>query len=193
MKLPESKVLALYEIKPYGQNPRRITEEAVEAVRISIERYGYQQPIVVDRDHVIIVGHTRLQALKKLGFKEVEVYVSDLPEDKAREYRLVDNKTSEMTSWDHGALVLELREFEAELLASFFPDVDLEIEMVASTSKVTENEMKWTEDAVTSVKEAPMHHLTVVECPSCYKEFNVRTESLPGLTKADIEALAKEA
>ena len=190
MHLPDSKTLALDEIRPYEGNPRRIPDEAIEAVRASIENYGYVQPIVVDKDHVIIVGHTRYEALKRLGYEEVEVYVSDLPPEKAREYRLVDNRTSEMTQWDHDALVLELREFEQDLLSQFFPDVNLEIEMVASARPVSDKAVEEAEDRTKKVTEGPVHHMTEVVCPACFHSFKVRTASLPGLTKAEIGELA---
>jgi len=175
--------LAIDDIKPYFRNPRRIPESAVDAVAQSIKLYGYVQPIVVDRAHVIIVGHTRLQALKKLGWKKVPVYVSDLPEEKAKEYRLVDNRTGELTSWDHDALVTELREFEAGLIETFFPDLDMEIGQI--TDAVNEQDVK---DAVESVGrvadgDPAVGHTTDVVCPSCAETFPVRTRSIPGVTK----------
>lgn len=166
-------------ITPYWRNPRRIPAQAVEAVAESIERYGYVQPIVVDSAGVVIVGHTRLQALKQMKVAEVQVYVTDMDEAKAREYRIVDNKTSEMTTWDHAALVLELREFEQGLLDRFFPEVDLEIEMVASAGAVTENEIAWQTDKVGSITEAADTPTTEVVCPSCFHTFMVRTSALP--------------
>ena len=182
--------LSLDDIKPYWRNPRRITEEAIASVAESIKRYGYQQPIVVDKDHVIVVGHTRHQALQRLGYTEVPVYVTQMNEKQVKEYRLIDNRTGEMTSWDYGALVLELREFEVDLLGQFFPDVDLEIGQV--TGAVTQQNV---DDAIANVAKvteanpATVHTTTVV-CPSCFHEFEVRTKSLPGLSSADIDELA---
>lgn len=80
------------DIIPYDKNPR-FNDNAVEAVAASIEEFGFQQPIVVDKDHVVIVGHTRLKAAKLLGRETVPVVVADLPADKANAYRLADNKT----------------------------------------------------------------------------------------------------
>jgi len=177
------------DIKPYWRNPRRIPAEAVEAVATSIKEYGYQQPIVVDKDMVVIVGHTRLQALKKLGVTEVPVYVSDLPEAKAKEYRLIDNRTGEMTTWDHSALVLELREFETTLLESFFPDIDLEIGQVNDAVTVTNSDVAKAEEAIKQVKEAETIMTTEVVCPSCFHSFKVRTDSLPGLTRSDLNEM----
>jgi hypothetical protein len=187
--LPDLVTLPIGEIRPYPRNPRRIPPEAVDAVAESIRRYGYQQPIVVDRDHVVIVGHTRLAALAQLGWTEVPVYVSDLPEERAREYRLVDNRTGELTAWDYNALVLELREFESSLLESFFPDVDLEIGQV--TDAVTEADVTDASLAITRVNpgSAAVAHMTAVECPSCANHFEVRTASLPGVTDELLELL----
>jgi hypothetical protein len=190
VQLPPTTVLAIEDITPYWRNPRKIPEEAIEAVRVSIERYGYQQPIVVDHENVIIVGHTRLQALLRLGWTHVPVYVTDLPADKAREYRLVDNKTGEMTAWDHDALVMELREWEVGLLKEFFPDVDLQVGQI--TGALEGGTMADAERKVTQV--APQDpagtHTTKVVCPACFVSFDVRTRSLPGLTTADLDELA---
>lgn len=192
VELPPTKILPIDEVKPYFRNPRRIPQEAVDAVAESISRYGYQQPITVDKDNVIIVGHTRLQALKKLGWTEVPVYVSSLPEDKAREYRLIDNRTSEMTTWDHEQLVMELREFEQNLLTQFFPDVDLEVGQVADA--VTQDQIDTATKKVGAVTEADKAnvHTTKVVCPACFHSFEVRTRSLPGLTANDLDQLASQ-
>ena len=98
-------------VKPYERNPRR-NDNAVDAVAASIREFGFRQPIVVDRDGVIIVGHTRLKAAKKLGMKEVPVLVADdLTEEQVKAYRLADNKTGELSGWDFSALEEELSEF----------------------------------------------------------------------------------
>lgn len=95
-------------VKPYDRNPRR-NDNAVDAVAASIREFGFRQPIVVDRDGVIIVGHTRLKAAKKLGMKEVPVLVADdLTEEQVKAYRLADNKTGELAGWDFAALEEEL-------------------------------------------------------------------------------------
>lgn len=100
--------LPLSSILPYPQNPR-LHGPAVAAVKASIEQYGYNVPIVVDANHVIITGHARRQALEELGVDAVEVVVSPLSEEAARAYRIADNKTSELAVWDAGMLVAELR------------------------------------------------------------------------------------
>lgn len=96
------------EIRPYENNPR-VNDGAVGAVAESIREFGFQQPIVVDRDGVIIAGHTRYKAARKLGMTEVPVVVADnLTDEQVRAYRLADNKTGEMAEWDFSALEEEL-------------------------------------------------------------------------------------
>lgn len=100
-------------IKPYENNPRKISAEAIEKVMASIKEFGFQQPIVVDKDMVIIVGHTRLLASKKLGLAKVPVIVADnLSDEQARAYRLADNKTGEFSQWNDELLSFELKELE---------------------------------------------------------------------------------
>lgn len=106
-------------IKPYKRNPRK-NDAAVDAVAASIREFGFQQPIVCDMDGVIIVGHTRLKAAKKLGLKTVPVVYADLPEDKVKAYRLADNKTGELAEWDMELLDLELGEIELDMSAFGF-------------------------------------------------------------------------
>lgn len=102
------KEVELYKIKPYERNPR-INEQAVEAVAASIDEFGFQQPLVVDSSYIIIVGHTRYKAAKRLKLKSVPVVVAEgLTDDQARAYRLADNKTGELAEWDDGLLFEEL-------------------------------------------------------------------------------------
>lgn len=102
------KTLPIEQIKPYENNPR-INDDAVEAVRKSMEQCGYIAPIVVDENHVVLAGHTRLKALKEMGAKECDVLeVAGLSEEQKRKYRLLDNKTNELALWDFDALAEEL-------------------------------------------------------------------------------------
>lgn len=115
------------QIVPYWRNPRRIPDEAVNAVAESIRRYGYQQPIVVDEKFCIIIGHTRMQALRRLGVKAVPVHVvTDLPEDKIKQLRVLDNRTAELNSWDFEKLGNELMALDQQLMNSFFPELTLQ-------------------------------------------------------------------
>jgi len=102
--------VSIDKIKPYKNNPRD-NEAGIDAVANSIKQFKWQQPIVVDKDNVIIVGHTRYLAAKKLGLKEVPVKVATgLTPEQVKAYRLADNKTGELTSWDDELLGGELND-----------------------------------------------------------------------------------
>jgi len=108
----EVKEMAIGKIIPYHNNPRK-NEDAIDAVAASIEEFGFQQPIVVDKDMVIIVGHTRYAAAKELGLTKVPVVVAkDLSEEQARAYRLADNKTNELAKWDEKLFAEEISGIE---------------------------------------------------------------------------------
>lgn len=95
-------------IRPYAQNPR-LNDAAVDAVAASLKEFGWRQPVVVDKDMVIVVGHTRYKAARKLGWTEVPVHVAaDLTPAQARAYRIADNQTATIAEWDTALLPLEL-------------------------------------------------------------------------------------
>jgi len=97
-------------IFPYEGNPR-INDNAVDAVTASLREFGFRQPIVVDADCVIIVGHVRYKAAVKLGLQKVPVHVAtDLSPEQIKAYRIADNKTAELAEWDFDKLKAELEE-----------------------------------------------------------------------------------
>ena len=115
------------EITPYPNNPR-VNDGAVEAVARSIREYGFRQPIVVDKDGVVIVGHTRLKAAKHLGLERVPVHVADLTTEQAKAYRLADNRTALIAEWSDELLAVELGELKAldiDLGGLGFTDVEI--------------------------------------------------------------------
>lgn len=99
-------------IKPYPGNPR-VNDDAVDAVAASLKEFGFRQPIVVDADGVIIVGHTRLKAAQKLGLTQVPVHVAtDVPPEKVKAYRIADNQTATLADWDFELLPIELKDLQ---------------------------------------------------------------------------------
>jgi len=102
-------------IKPYENNPRKLKDSAIEKVAMSLKEYGFRQPIVVDKDRIIVVGHTRYRASKKLGFKEVPITIADnLTPEQINAYRIADNRTAEESEWDSELLKMEIKELEAK-------------------------------------------------------------------------------
>lgn len=121
----EVKSVSIQDVKPYPNNPRN-NDSGVDAVANSIKEFGWQQPIVVDKDNVIIVGHTRYKAAKKLGMDKVPVVVADnLSPEQVKAYRLADNKTGELTDWDMGLLDDELADIADIDMSDFGFDLDL--------------------------------------------------------------------
>src|SRR5687768_66497 len=95
-------------VRPYPGNPR-VNDGAVDAVAASLKEFGWRQPIVVDEQGVVVVGHTRLLAARKLGLTEVPVHVAEgLSEAQVKAYRLADNATNEIAEWDYKLLPIEL-------------------------------------------------------------------------------------
>lgn len=95
-------------IKPYPKNPRH-NDKAIEQVRESIECYGFKQPLVVDKDFIIVAGHTRFYAAQDLNLEKVPVLIADdLTKEQCKGYRIADNKTSEFAEWDMDTLKNEL-------------------------------------------------------------------------------------
>ena len=99
-------------IKPYWRNPRK--GGGVEQIKISIEKFGYSVPITVDKDYFIITGHQRFLAIKELGLKKVPCVIKDdLTEQQIKEFRIADNKLSELSEWDEDLLRREIQDLES--------------------------------------------------------------------------------
>ena len=113
------------ELVPYDKNPRD-NDKAVDAVANSIKAYGFKVPIVIDVNNVVVTGHTRLKAAKKLGLEEVPCIVADdLSEEQIRQFRIVDNKTAELSDWDFDLLREELLALDDVDMVQFgFDDLD---------------------------------------------------------------------
>ncbi len=152
MKIVNMKIT---DIHPYEKNPR-YNDDAVDAVAASIKEFGFQQPIVVDKDHVIIVGHTRVKAAEQLGLTEVPVVVADnLTPEQVQAYRIADNKTGEIAEWDYSLLPVEIKElqdanFDLSLLGFDAEELD---KLLNGTEENTVSEGETDADAVPEVPE----------------------------------------
>lgn len=140
------------EIKPYPQNTKVHPREQIEDVATSIEEFGFKQPLVLDKDKVIIIGHCRYEASKILGLDEVPCIIADdLDEEQARKLRIADNKTNE-SDWDFEFLNLELSDLTFDEFNFEFPDFqDDEVESETELSDLENHEHKEKE----------------IECPFC--------------------------
>lgn len=113
------------QVIPYARNPRK-NAAAVDKVAASIKEFGWRQPIVINEENVVVVGHTRLMAAQKLGITEVPVHVADLTDSQAKAYRLADNRVAEYATWDDELLGLEIRELD---------DMEFDLDLVGFEDK----------------------------------------------------------
>ena len=153
------------EIHPYEKNPR-FNDGAVEAVANSIKEFGFQQPIVVDKDFVVVVGHTRLKAAEQLGLTEVPVVIAEnLTPEQVQAYRIADNKTGEIAEWNYDLLPIELRDlqekdFDLSLLGFDTDELDRLLNGSSEENVVAEGETD--ADAVPDVPEEPVSQPGVI-------------------------------
>ena len=107
--------IPINDLKPYPQNAKKHPSEQVEHIANSIREFGFQQPIVVDKDNVVVIGHGRLLAAKKLNMDSVPcVRADDLTDEQIKALRLADNKTNE-SEWDFDLLDTELSDIEIDM------------------------------------------------------------------------------
>jgi site-specific DNA-methyltransferase (adenine-specific) len=107
-------------LNPYKNNPRH-NDQAVQAVAESIKQFGFKVPITIDKDNVVVTGHTRLKAAIRLGLTEVPVIIlDDLTPDQVKAFRLADNKVAEISEWDLEALAIELEAIDMDMSAFDF-------------------------------------------------------------------------
>ena len=153
--------MRLSEIKPYKKNAKKHDETQIKNVMQSIKEFGVVQPIVVDRNNTIIIGHCRYEAMKRLGYDELQedwVKVVDLSEEEAEKLRLLDNKLNE-SEWD------------LDLLKDLVPSIDFsEFEIDFNLPEEVEdiNLDDFFEDAPPKEKEPKK-----IQCPHCGEWFEI--------------------
>lgn len=156
---------AIDEIIPYDKNPRR-NDEAVPFVKKSIEEFGFKVPVILDKNNVIVAGHTRVKAAKELGMKTVPcIMADDLSEEQVKAFRLADNKTGEAAGWDWELLEQELAEIANPLEAE-----SIDMEQFGFPAQDDGDLQNIFEDAPQE------HHETkakTVTCPHCGETFEV--------------------
>jgi len=171
----ETVIKKLQDIKPYPNNPR-INDSAVKGVISSIKKFGFNQPLIIDKKGVIVAGHTRYLALQELKVNEVECIILNLPEKKLKKYRLADNRVRDYSETDWELLKEELREL-SEGMEDFFPEMDsilkdnsLDID-AESLNKADKKLRKNIED-----RNAEAVDYRTIECPNCKKMLTIKSK-----------------
>jgi ParB-like chromosome segregation protein Spo0J len=150
------------QLKPYEKNPRKNLN--VDKVADSLKEFGFQQPIVVDKDMVVIVGHTRLEASKKLGLKEVPVLIADISPAKAKAYRITDNRLNQDSSWDYKLLNFEMGDLmDNHYDLSHLGFDDSEIEKIVAFEPKFESDNNKIENVSVDEIQAPMSQVRMVQ------------------------------
>ena len=172
--------ISIDKIKPYSKNPRK-NDKAVPAVAASIREFGFLIPMVLDRNNEIVCGHTRYKAAQQLGLKEVPCVIADeLTPKQVKAFRLADNKTSELASWDFSMLQDTLSELELDFNMGDFgfasmSDLnvdDMFVEHDGGSSNPNSN--SGSNEATESGEELPEIPTTrKVTCPCCGEEFEI--------------------
>lgn len=145
----------LTDLKPYENNPR-INDGAVPALVESIKQLGFNVPLVIDKNNVVICGHTRLKAAQELGMVSVPCLRADeLTEEQIKAFRLADNKTAELSAWDFEKLYGEL-----EALKVSVPDFNFDL--------LKFNTMRFTDpEGEDGAEETAINYSTGIICPRC--------------------------
>ena len=145
MNITEKKIT---ELKPYENNPRN-NAEAVEYVANSIKEFGFKVPIVIDKNGVIVAGHTRYEAAKVLGLDKVPVVIADdLTDKQIKAFRIADNKTAEKAGWDYQKLTEELENIIPNYDLKEFGFGEFELDVLMNKNEIEEGDF---EDLSTSI------------------------------------------
>ena len=155
------------ELTPYENNPRN-NDSAVEFVANSIKEFGFKVPIVVDKDNVIVSGHTRWLASKQLGLEEVPTIIADdLTPEQIKAFRIADNKVAEKSSWDFSKLTEEIEGIDFDMTEFGFGEFELDVLKNGNNFDAGALDDLFT-DAPEREKEPKK-----IKCPHCGQEFEV--------------------
>lgn len=149
----------LSDLTPYENNPR-LNDGAVDAVAKSIEEFGFKVPIVIDKDGVIVAGHTRLKAAKQLAIDEVPCIIADdLSDEELKAFRLADNKVAELAEWNFDKLEVELVELSEMELDFDMQDFGFEINLQKEETEVIEDDFDYELEEDTNIKQGDIFQL----------------------------------
>jgi hypothetical protein len=173
----------LNEIKPYEKNPRK-NDFAVDKVVESIKTYGFKVPIILDKNGVIVAGHTRFKASQKLNLEEVPCIIADdLTDEQIKAYRIADNRVAEYSEWD-----MDLLKDELDNLLDFTGFKSLDTESISNdetfkpvytpqfeNNMVTNDKIEKTSDSLSNqISNYSEQKITTISCPHCGEEIHVK-------------------
>lgn len=178
----EIKMIKIEDLVPYENNPRN-NDGAVEYVANSIKKFGFKVPLVIDKNNVIVTGHTRYKASKQLGLKEVPCIIADdLTEKQIQAFRIADNKTNDMAEWNDDLLAVELKDVLGDIDMTDFGFGDFELSMLIDDMEPE----KYDDDLIKQYSENADDFLTNKRIIITYKTPE-ETEFLKNLIREDEE------
>ena len=147
-------------LKPYENNPRKHSPEQVALIAKSIKEFGFNQPIVVDENYIVLVGHGRLEALKSLGVTDTSIIIKKgLTEAQKKAYRILDNKLQNDSDWNYQELEIELQELE---------DLDFSLDAWGLTDLLVAADI----ESVGGDTQGKLDEMEIKTCPHCHKQLN---------------------
>lgn len=182
------------ELTPYENNSRTHSEDQVAKIAKSIQEFGFNNPILIDEKGVIVAGHGRLLAAKKLGvFSVPTITLTGLTDDQRKAYLITDNRLAELGEWDHNLLLDEVNSLMD--LDFNLDDIGLDDSFIGSLNSyeqympvldpsknqvdITENQVEKQEKKMgTAYQEKSEQNLIEIICPHCAEEFNIDPEAL---------------
>lgn len=169
----EVKNIKLEDLKPYEKNPRK-NDDAVQYVAESIKQFGFKVPIIIDKNNVIVAGHTRFKAATQLGLEEVPCIVADdLTDEQIKAFRLADNKVSEKSEWDFDLLDEELKGI-----------IDINMEDLGFLNIKDDIEWNDVDDLSEEKYDEPQHRM--LECPKCHHiDRDIHFKKVEGVVEED--------
>lgn len=178
----EIKMIKIGDLKPYENNPRN-NDNAVEYVKNSIKKFGFKVPLVIDKNNVIVTGHTRYRASQELGLKEVPCIIADdLTEKQIKAFRIADNKTNDMAEWNDDLLSIELKDVMEDIDMTDFGFGDFELSMLMDDMEPD----KYDDDLIKQYSDNADEFLTNKRIIITYKT-DEETEFLKNLIREDEE------
>lgn len=156
--------ISIRDIKPYEKNAKAHPKEQIEKIVRSIQEFGFNQPLVLDSQYTIIVGHGRFEAAKQLNMQSVPCIIVDLPENKAKAYRLADNKLNE-SQWEMDIVLSEIKSLEEEGFDTALTGFDsLELKMFEESEEGQGKLDEYSEKNIT--------------CPKCQFQWKVKKNAV---------------
>jgi ParB-like chromosome segregation protein Spo0J len=180
MKRIEDRIelVSVKDITPYDKNPRK-NDETVDALVKSIRKYGFNQPIVIDQQGVIVKGHTRYKAAQVLGMEEVPAIRTEATAKEIRADRILDNRIADLSKWDNDALAIEMRETE-DAITRVLGDFGVQPYSAVERHEVEQGDVETAQEELEAIGERRQELIKVI-CTDCGEEMYLSKEAVERL------------